>query len=192
MIKVILTDFYGVVYDNFDWQVIYERVHSDPEKSEQLQGIIRQINQGLIDNETFQQAISILAEDSKHPDQPAVYARPTINRALLEYLRSLHGSVRIGLFSNGYRQDVIELVEQGGYGDVFDEIIVSSQLGTYKPAPEAFLKALELVAPGVKPEEALMLDDSPRHVVGASEAGLNAIRYIDVINAKQQIDDLLS
>lgn len=192
MIKVILTDFYGVVYDNFDWQVIYERVHSDPKKSDQLQGMIRQINQGLIDNETFQQGIAILAEDDKHPGQPAVYPHPTINRALLDYLRTLHGSVKIGLFSNGYRQDVVELVEQGSYGDVFDEIIVSSQLGTFKPSPEAFVKALNLISPGVKPEEAIMLDDSPRHVVGASEAGLHAIKYTDVPSAKTEIEKLVS
>lgn len=51
----------------------------------------------------------------------------------------------------------------------------STSLGVAKPHPEAFLLALK--AMGLKPEEALYLDDDPENVEAARGLGLRAEVY---------------
>ena len=48
----------------------------------------------------------------------------------------------------------------------------SHEIGMRKPHPETFLKTCEIA--GFIPSETLFIDDTPRHVNGAIEAGLNA------------------
>ncbi len=191
MIKAILTDFYGVVYDNFNWPVIYERVHSDPAKSAQLLQLIDQINKGLIDNLTFKEAVGRLADDAQHPDRPAVYPNPAINRGLIDYLQTLRPSLKVGLLSNGNRDDVERVLKREGVEDAFDLVVVSSELGLYKPHPNVFDAALKQLDPTLKASEVIMIDDSPRHVAGAQAAGLHALKYTDLPSLKTAIEGLL-
>jgi putative hydrolase of the HAD superfamily len=64
----------------------------------------------------------------------------------------------------------------------FSRIVVSGELGHWKPAPEIFHHALALA--GAAPTEALMVGDSLRHdIAGARAAGLHTLwvrRYPDL------------
>jgi putative hydrolase of the HAD superfamily len=60
----------------------------------------------------------------------------------------------------------------------FDALVWSFQLHMAKPAPAIYLRALQEL--GVRPEEALFLDDKPVNVEAASALGIQAIQFFTV------------
>jgi putative hydrolase of the HAD superfamily len=71
----------------------------------------------------------------------------------------------------------------------FDLVVDSCEAGVRKPEPAA----LQLVCDGlgVRPEEAVLLDDSPRNVAGAEAFGMSAILVRDPVSALADLDRLL-
>lgn len=67
----------------------------------------------------------------------------------------------------------------------FDQLVWSCELGIVKPALAIYLHAVEAL--GVKPEEALFIDNLPRNVEGAEEAGLHGIVFKDIEQLGREI-----
>jgi epoxide hydrolase-like predicted phosphatase len=114
----------------------------------------------------------------------------TGNTELIEYARGLRPRYRTGILSNsfvGARER-----EQAAYGfeDLVDEIIYSHEVGMSKPDPRIYALACERL--GVRPEETVLLDDTEHCVTGASEAGLQAIRFHDNPQAIADLEKLLT
>lgn len=61
------------------------------------------------------------------------------------------------------------------FKNIFDEIVISSQVGMVKPESEIFLYTLEKT--NTRPEEALFIDDSESNVVAAVKLGMNGYLY---------------
>ena len=55
----------------------------------------------------------------------------------------------------------------------FDKVYTSYELHDYKPAHSIFQKVLD--AEGLKPEETLFIDDSPRNIAAAQELGMQTL-----------------
>ncbi len=66
-------------------------------------------------------------------------------------------------------------VKYPDFKNLFDEIIISSDVGMIKPSKEIYLYALEKIKS--KPEESLMIDDSFRNIEGAKAVGINGFVY---------------
>jgi len=62
-----------------------------------------------------------------------------------------------------------------GYEELFDRTFYSYELGLAKPDPAYFGAVVEAL--GVRPEEAVFVDDMRANVVGAREAGLRAVLF---------------
>jgi len=63
-------------------------------------------------------------------------------------------------------------IQAMGLEKLFDETYLSHQIGYLKPAPEAFLVALEGM--GLSPSDVLFLDDSLRNIQAALKLGMHA------------------
>jgi len=94
-------------------------------------------------------------------------------RALLERLRAA-GRVKLALLSNAFRGGT-ERLRALGVTALFDETIISGDVGVAKPDTTAFVLAATRL--GVEPSACLMIDDQPQHVAGAQAAGLRAHLY---------------
>lgn len=57
----------------------------------------------------------------------------------------------------------------------FEEVVDLSTIGFLKPAREAYDHALKVL--DVAPEDVLFVDDQPPNVVGATEVGIDAVRF---------------
>jgi epoxide hydrolase-like predicted phosphatase len=111
------------------------------------------------------------------------------NTELIQYVRGLRPRYRTGILSNsfvGAREH-----EQAAYGfeDLVDEIVYSHESGMIKPDPRIYALACERL--GVRPEQAVLVDDSEDFVVGARQAGLQAIRFRDNAQSIADIGRLL-
>jgi len=89
-------------------------------------------------------------------------------RALVERLRAA-GRVKLGLLSNANR-GWTERFRARGVADLFDDVVVSADVGLAKPDPAVFRLAADRL--GVAPQACLMIDDQPKHLPGAEAAGM--------------------
>jgi putative hydrolase of the HAD superfamily len=151
---------------------------------------------GAIAADTFRAAIRrhlvALAGDEARADQALAAldrylgALPAIDadmRALVERLRAA-GRVKLGLLSNA-SLGWTERLRARGVAGLFDDVVISADVGLSKPDPEVFrLSAYRL---GVEPETCLMIDDQPQHLESAKRVGLRTYlfthsRLSDLVN----------
>lgn len=190
MIKAVILDFYGVLFSNFDWKVIDERIKPDPTKAKRFEQLKEQSNRGEITNRYLQTAVADLAGDASHPDSPAVYHRPYFNHELIDYLVALKPKLKIGLLSNGNRGDVERELNQNGRISHLDAVITSSDQPFEKPAREAYDTMFQAL--GVSPEETVIIDDSQRHVNATRSYGYSSVHYFDEIDFEAEFKKFLS
>lgn len=63
--------------------------------------------------------------------------------------------------------------EEAGLADYFEILVISSELGSGKPAPEMYTTALDAL--DIEPHEAIMLDDHPVNIDGAVDVGCHGV-----------------
>ncbi len=83
--------------------------------------------------------------------------------------------LRLGIVSNAV-PSFREAIDRLGLTAYFDTIIISAEVGLAKPDPAIF--GLGLARLGLRPEETLFVDDLPRHVRAAREAGLHGFLIV--------------
>jgi putative hydrolase of the HAD superfamily len=89
-------------------------------------------------------------------------------------VRTLAAGHRVGLLTNG-PSDIQRLKLQGtGLTPLFDDVVISGEIGVGKPQPAVFARVLGAL--GIGPEEAVMVGDSwERDIQGATSSGLSAV-----------------
>jgi HAD superfamily hydrolase (TIGR01509 family) len=136
---------------------------------------------GEIDRDTFRAAIRralVPLAGGEGPAHAAVAALdrslgslPPVDpemRALVQRLRTA-GRVKLGLLSNADRGYTERFRERGITG-LFDDSVISGDVGLAKPDPAVFLLAAQRL--GVEPKACLMIDDQPQHLEAAQRVGL--------------------
>ena len=98
---------------------------------------------------------------------------------------------KVALLSNGNTEYFKEKVNSvyPEFNDLFDEIIISSEVGVVKPDEEIYLIALNKISS--KPEESLFIDDSKTNVEGAIKAGIQGFLYTDIDSFSEYIKNLV-
>jgi putative hydrolase of the HAD superfamily len=116
------------------------------------------------------------------------FAGDIIDRTLVEYIRSLHGKYKTGLISNAW-SDLRDFVVREKFDDAFDKMIISAEVGAAKPEPKIFQIALEQF--GVKPNEAVFVDDFYVNIEGCEKVGIKGIHFKDAESTLKQLKELL-
>ncbi len=116
------------------------------------------------------------------------FAGDIVDRTLLDYLRSLRGKHKTGLISNAW-SDLRDYIVKEKFDDDFDKMIISSEVGAAKPEPKIFQIALEQL--GVKPNEAVFVDDFLINIEGCEKVGIQGIHFQDSESTLRQLKTLL-
>lgn len=116
------------------------------------------------------------------------FAGDIIDRTLVEYIRSLRGKYKTGLISNAW-SDLRDFVVREKFDDAFDKMIISAEVGAMKPDPKIFQIALD--AFGVKPKEAVFVDDVEANIEGSEKVGMKGIHFKDAESTLKQLKKLL-
>lgn len=112
-----------------------------------------------------------------------------LDRALVDYLRSLRPKYKTALLSNAWDDLRAALEQEWSIKDAFDEVIISAEVGLAKPDPRIFHLALERL--GVSPAQAVFVDDFSHNVEGARALGMQAIHFQSSEQARAALDALL-
>lgn len=101
-------------------------------------------------------------------------------------LRELH-TAQVPLFAltNWSEELFPEAVRRYEFLDLFEDIIVSGEEGVAKPDPEIFEILEDRV--GHHLEDCIFVDDGPRNVAAAAEAGMDAILFTDTGHLREDL-----
>lgn len=95
-----------------------------------------------------------------------------------ELVRALERELPLGIASGALTAEIDALLRAGGLRDAFRVIVGADQVGQGKPHPEPYLTAMARVAahaPGLRPEECLVFEDSMPGIAAALAAGMKVV-----------------
>jgi putative hydrolase of the HAD superfamily len=140
----------------------------------------------LTPREFYEGIIAKLGADIGYDEFMAAYADVfSVNPPALELMKRLHGKFRLILVSNvdavrfGFiRKRFPELM-------IFDDYVLSYELGVMKPDPEIYRVALAKA--GALPAECVFIDDMEENIEGAAALGIPAILYRPETDLEREI-----
>jgi glucose-1-phosphatase len=110
-----------------------------------------------------------------------------LNRPIVPVLKNLKaGGSRLVLLSNTSISHFQFVYRNFGVLDLFDEFVLSYEVGALKPQPEIFRAALEKIA--CSPAECFYTDDIPEYVAAGRSHGLQAEVFTDVPSLIAQLN----
>lgn len=104
-----------------------------------------------------------------------------VNWTLLDFIRTLRPRYKVGLLSNAWDDLRLTLHNRWNIDGLFDELVISAEVGVVKPDARIFKLAHERL--GVQPEEAIFLDDIAENVTAAQVLGMIALRFTNTQEA---------
>ena len=98
-------------------------------------------------------------------------------RELIDYLKSR--GIKLAVASSTGYERVMSNLEKTGLAEYFQELITGDMVEHSKPNPDIYLKACRAL--GVKPEDAMAIEDSPNGIRAAAAAGMCAVMVPDLV-----------
>jgi putative hydrolase of the HAD superfamily len=93
----------------------------------------------------------------------------------IELIRRLRTAYRTAVLSNADNTLRARFLAHEGLLDLFDEFICSADVGMAKPDPRIYTLAAERL--GIAPAECIFVDDLPRNLEPAREAGMATVHF---------------
>lgn len=153
---------------------------------------IHALERGECSNDEFEQALArelVLQDGGPVPSAgllERMFAGSRLDEAMVELFRTLRaGGVPTGLLSNswgfGYPREL--------FGDLFDAVVISAEVGMRKPEPRIFQHAARLV--GLPPEACIFIDDIQANITAAEEIGFTGVLHIAADGTAERVAELL-
>lgn len=97
--------------------------------------------------------------------------------------------IKIALATSTVRERAIGYLKDHEIDSYFDALIFGDMVANGKPAPDIYLKACDRL--GVKPSDAVAVEDSRNGIRSAGEAGMYPVMVIDLIQPNDEIKPYL-
>ncbi|MDB5204637.1 MAG: family phosphatase [Candidatus Taylorbacteria bacterium] len=113
-----------------------------------------------------------------------------LDRQLVEVAQKLKSKgYKIALLSNANNSIFNRKVykDYPEFKELFDKIVISSEVKMLKPDPEIYLYTLDFI--DSKPEEAIFVDDNIHNVEAAEQLGIKSFVYTDVQSFIQYLEN---
>jgi len=124
--------------------------------------------QRMIDEQSLPQSAVALVENF-------FLTRYVLDSQLISFIHSTRPAHKTALCSNFSDVLRVQITERWKITDLFDVIVISSEVGQVKPEPGIY--HLTLTRLGILPEEAIFIDDQENNVAGAQAVGLHGIIF---------------
>lgn len=103
------------------------------------------------------------------------FAGDWFDEGLLDWIAARRGRYRTSILSNAWDNARGFLSSQPKVVAAFDQMVISAEERSGKPAPVIYERTLERL--GVQPAEAVFVDDNQANITAAQQLGLVAIRF---------------
>lgn len=109
-------------------------------------------------------------------------------KELLEYIKKR--KLKIAIATSTENKRTVYYLTKANIINYFNNILCGDMIEKGKPDPEIYLKAVESL--GVKPEECVVLEDSPIGSISAHKAGCIVIMVPDIIKPDKKTKKIIS
>lgn len=185
MIKAVIFDFFGVICSDEYWHFV--------KADRQAKGVFRdytdEVNSGEISWADFIKKIASATHTSPEEVRD-MYKTERIDPRMVDLIADLHKNYKTGLITNAHHEFIEPLLQKSHLRRHLDSVVVSSRIGAVKPDPKIFKMCLDELQ--VEPDEAVYFDDLDRHVAGARELGIQAVRFDGYQQGRKALEQLLN
>jgi beta-phosphoglucomutase len=124
----------------------------------------------------------------------AVSDGSTIGPGVRELVRYAAERVPVAIVSGAARAEIEPVVAAAGLAPLFRAIVSADDVADGKPDPEGYLRALELLGEGIRPDQVLVFEDTEAGVASAKSAGMRCVGLTRTLGAARlaQADELVS
>lgn len=187
MIKAAIFDFYEVISTPSYMTFVQEHV---PEAGRpELVAAMAKANKNLLAEADYLAVLQKYSNQDSDAIRTQALGNSVIDQDVIQIARELKANYKVGLLTNAIGSLLDDIFAQNpGIQDIFDERIVSSEVGLVKPEPEIYKLALEKL--GVQPEEALFIDDGQANVDGAIAVGMQALLFTGADQLRTDLQEL--
>ena len=193
--KALLVDFGGVlttdIWSSFaafceqrglDTDAAKQLFREDPDALASLRGL----ETGEVEPADFERRFAALLGTEPDGLVEGLFAGLQLDQPMLEAVgRAREAGVPTGLISNSWVMD--------HYTDeirsLFDQVVISAEVGLHKPQPEIYLLAAERL--GVRPEDCVFVDDLRENCAGAEALGMTAVLHRGAESTVPELERLL-
>src|SRR5919109_4099692 len=140
-------------------------------------GMVGRLERGEVELEEFERWMAEkLSEGLEFPlDAPGIrdrmFAGMGSDQEMIAAVRRAHAvGIRTGLVSNSWGPSGFNAEE---FGDLFDAVVISGEVGMRKPDPEIFRHAARSIS--LEPKDCVFVDDLAPNVDGAKAVGIEGI-----------------
>lgn len=189
MIRAVIFDCFGVLAREGFFPFLEEYFDADSNDKQEAIDTMRRMGAGLIGHDDCIAELARLAKISYSEMEQKLTDNPP-DEVLFAYIENeLKPHYKIAMLSNAGADRTVELfgVKRAR---LFDEVILSHQIGITKPDLEIYkITATRL---GILPEEAIFIDDVERYCNAAEQMGMKAIWHQDSAETIARLKELLN
>lgn len=189
MIKAVIFDCFGVLAREGFFPFLEEYFTPDSNDKQEAIDTMRRMGAGLLGHDECIAELARLANisyaemETKLTDNPA-------DEKLFAYIETdLKPHYKVAMLSNAGADRTIELFGERRAA-LFDDVVLSYQVGMTKPDPEIYTLAVTRL--GIMPEEAVFIDDVERYCNAAEQIGMRALWHQDSAETIARLKELLS
>lgn len=188
MIRGIIFDCFGVLVGQGFWRT-YQAAGGDPVRDgEFLKDTLQQTNSGMISSEAFSQKIAARLGIGVDAWTAVVRGIEVPNQPLFDYIRSdLQPHYKLGFLCNA-NIGVVERRIPADLLGIFDDRIISAEVGLLKPDPRIYRLASQRL--GLPCTELVFCDDKPVYTAAAAALGMQTIVYTDFASFRRELEAL--
>jgi glucose-1-phosphatase len=117
------------------------------------------------------------------------WAGDRLDSTLVNHIKDFRSKMRTAILSNAWDNARSAFINDYLFGEAFDEIIISAEVGLKKPDPEIYILATKLL--DVTPENMIFIDDFPQNVAAAAAIGIRSILFTSTSQVVQETNKLL-
>lgn len=189
MIKAIVFDCFGVLTIDGWLKFLDEYLPGGPKRT-RAKELNQQVDKGLIPYEEFITQVAGFAGVEPAVVGQTISEHLPKNEQLLDYIRELRPSYKLSILSNIAMPDWFHAHFSEEELGLFDDLLLSSQVGLVKPDPEIFKLAARRLGVGMK--DCLFIDDREPNVAVAESLGMSGVLYKNFERLKEDLQAILN
>ncbi len=172
MIRGIIFDCFGVLYQG---SLGHLRDYTAEADHDELKNLTLSSDYGYLSRDEYIEQVGRLTHKSPAEIEAIMRATHIRNQALVDLVRTLRPQFKVAMLSNVGRGLIDQLFTPDELTELFDAVVLSSDVGMVKPDPAIFSYTCEKI--GLEPHECMMVDDIQDNIDAANDIGMHGIVF---------------
>jgi HAD superfamily hydrolase (TIGR01509 family) len=179
-------DFFGVICSEV--APVWLARHFSADEAEVIKAtIVDELDRGRLTLDALFQELAVRTAVPAKTIASEWRAQVRIDTRVVAFLREWRSDRRkVGLLSNAESSFITNILNEHRLAQVFDAIVISSEIGCAKPDPEAYWAILRAL--NVAPADSVMVDDNPTNIRGAAAVGMMGRLFTSFENFRGELD----